>query len=454
MSEPADREAREALLATVRAAVDAGRLDEAVQTLASLRPPDAVDIVEELDLEVQGLLLARMADPQAADILEEMEDEAAAEVAAELGTAELAAILDHMETEEAADVLGDLTAAEAENVLLAMDDLAEAEVRSLLIYPDDTAGGRMSREFLSVRADRSVAQAMEEYRNQARELRGAYYLYTVDPEGRLMGVISLRQLLLADPDTRLQDIKETDVVRVRTTDDQETAAQLVARYDLMALPVVDAADRLVGVIQHEDLVDVLVEEATEDMLRLAGVSVAETAQAAVAVSVRRRLPWLTLNLGMQLVVVRTLMLFDATISHVAVLAALFPIVTGQGGNVGSQTMTVVVRALALNALDRGHGMRLLARELAVGLICGLVVGALAGIIAMYAATGEEARLVATAIWLAMALNLGAGALAGAGVPLLFDRLGLDPALASAMFITAVTDTLGVLFFLGLFELLI
>ncbi|MFQ5459439.1 MAG: magnesium transporter [Anaerolineae bacterium] len=400
--------------------------------------------------QVHSFLLQGIEDPTAADILEEMTDEQAAEVASALDPVQLAAILAEMETEEAADVLGDIPQERAEGALHAMDDAAEAEVRTLLAYPDDTAGGRMSPGFIALAGGVTAAAAIAKFRTLARGLRGAYYLYVTDEAGQLAGVVNLRELLTAAPEATLASIMRPDPFSVRALDDQEKAAHLMARYDLLALPVVDADHRIVGVIQHEDLVDVLLEEATEDMYRLAGIGAEERPRTPVSTSVRQRLPWLVLNLGAQLLLVYALLHFSASISRVAALAVLFPIVTGQGGNVGAQTMTVVIRAMALGELDAPSSWRLAAKELAVGAILGLAVGMLAGAIALAVGGSTLALQLAAAVWLAMILNLGAGALA---TPLFLERIGVDPALASSMLVTTVTDTMGVVFFMGIFVLL-
>ena len=422
-----------------------------MDAVRDLHPADAADVLEALDLDERRLVLEIIEDPAAADILQEMGNAEAAEVAEGLDSAQLASILDEMEVEEAADVLGDLPESQAEGALFAMDDAAEAEIRSLLAYPDDTAGGRMTLDYLALPVSLSAGDTLEEYRRLAKGLRGAYYLYAVSDEGRLVGVVNLRELLLSDADATLGDIALPNPLFVHALDDQETAAQLIARYDLMALPVVDEEHHLVGVIQHEDLVDVLVEEATEDMYRLVGVGTEERTLTPIRSSLRRRLPWLVLNLGTQLLLVAVLLYFQGAIAHVAALAVLFPIVTGQGGNVGAQTMTLMVRSIALGEVDRSNTSRLVAKELITGCLLGLAMGGLAGVLALVIANDPDlARQLSVAVWAAMALNLAAGALAGALVPLGLTRVGVDPAVASSMMVTTVTDTLGVLLFMGIF----
>lgn len=448
--EPPDHEAIAYQVALALAADDMAAITE---ILDALLPPDRVDVFEILPIEEQRRLIERMGNDAAAEILDELSDEDAAEVATGLSARELAPILDLMEPDEAADVLLDLSQAQVDDLLWAMDDSAEAEVRTLLSYDDETAGGRMTRDFVALSAGETVAEAIERLRTMAADQEAAYYLYVVDDETRLVGIVSLRQLIVARPNRRIDALMLRDVLRVTVDDDQEVAARLMARYDLMALPVIDEIGRLAGVITHDDLVDVLEDEATEDMYRLVGLDEDDRPIAPVIESVRSRLPWLAFNLVTQLAIVSVLKGFETTLAQVTALAILLPLVTGQGGNVGTQTMTLVVRSLALGRIDRRTTQRLLRKEVTVGIVNGVAVGGLATIVALFVAGPANAPLIAGAIFLSMTVNLAAGGLAGVAVPLALHRFGIDPAIASAAFVTTVTDTFGALSFLGIFNLL-
>lgn len=447
----------EAAVALIRDAIEEGDFDTAAAALAALRPPDRADIVEALDLDEQSVLIAELDEEEAAEILEELEDEDAAEVAGTLSPSDLAPILDLMDPDEAADVLGDLSPHQVEAALSAMDDTAEAELRALMAYPDETAGGRMTSDFVALRAEETVAESIERLRQMPPDSEAAYYLYVVDRRDRLAGILGLRELIVAEPGARVADRMSTDVIYVEAMADQEDAARLMARYYLMALPVVDARHRLVGVIAHDDLVGVLQEEATEDMYRLVGLDEEDRPADALALSVRRRLPWLAMSLALQLAVVFALASFEPQMAALPALAILFPLVTGQGGNLGAQAMTVVVRSVALGEIDRGDRGRVLYREGILGLINGLAIGALAVLIALAVtiALGEraDAGRVALAMFLAMTCNLACGGLVGTLVPLTLRRLGFDPAVGSSVLVTTTTDTLGVIFFMGFVILL-
>lgn len=451
--EPIESLDLEAIAAEVADALARDDVAAFTRILEALRPPDRVDVFEILPIEDQRRLIERIQNDNAAEILEELSDEDAAEVATGLSAEELAPILDLMDPDEAADVLLDLSQEHADSVLLAMDDTAEAEVRTLLSYDDETAGGRMTRDFVALRAGDTVAGAIERLRAMAADQEATYYLYVVDDADRLVGIVSLRQMIVAPPDRTIDALISTDVIRVAVDDDQEMAARLMARYDLLALPVVDAEGRLAGVITHDDLVDVLEDEATEDMYRLVGLDEDDRPIAPVMESVRTRLPWLAFNLVTQLAIVSVLKGFETTLAQVTALAVLLPLVTGQGGNVGTQTMTLVVRSLALGRIDRRTTERLLRKEVTVGLANGLAVGVLAAVIALFVAGPATAPWIGGAIFLAMVVNLAAGGLAGVVVPLALSRLGVDPAIASTAFVTTVTDTFGALSFLGIFNLL-
>jgi magnesium transporter len=444
----------ETVVDIVRGALESGQYGLLEAVLEALRPADRADVIEAFDLDDQRELLERIDDEAAAEVLEWMADEDAAEVAGALAPAALAPILDQMDIDDAADVLGDLPPERAEATLQQMDDAVEAEVRELLAFDPETAGGRMTTDYVALDVDMTVADALAQLRHDPPDPATTYYLYVVDAASRLVGVVALRQLVVGGPEDRIGDLMDADVIHVRVTDDQETAARRMARYDLLVLPVVDTEGRLVGVLTHDDLVEVLEQEDTEDMFRLAGLGVEERPLDPTPQSVRHRLPWLVTNLGTQLVLVSMLKLFEPLMNDVTVLAVLFPLVTGNGGNVGSQTTTIMVRGMALGEVERSNQLRILRKEVLVGAINGLAVGILAaGVALVFARETAEAAQIAVAIFAAMVLNLAAGGMAGVLVPVTLRRLGLDPAVASSVLVTTVTDTLGAVFFLGLFTVL-
>ncbi len=433
----------------VRLALASGQWDDAVALVEALRPPDQADLFSDLPPAEQDQLLPRLDLEDSADILEELEEEEAAEIACRLELEDLAAIVDEMEPDEAADLLGDIPPEQASEVLAAMTE--PEEVRPLLVHADDTAGGLMTSAPFVLHRGMTAADAIAYLRGIAPDSEDFYYLYIVDEDMHLVGVVSLRQLIVAPPSADLETIMDMEVFQVEASADQEEAARLMARYDLMALPVVDSAGRLIGRITHDDLVDVLEEEATEDIYRLGGVPEEHPPDVPFPVALRTRLPWLVVNLGTAMASAAILSLFEGTIARIAALAAFFPIVAGVAGSAGTQTMTVTVRGLALGEVDPRDGMRALAREFLIGSVNGLTVGLLVALVALI---WKGSPMLGVVVGLATLINLVGAAIAGVTVPLGMQVAKVDPALASPILVTTITDTLGYFIYLGLATLVL
>jgi magnesium transporter len=437
------------ILEQVRDALTKEDWNQAVALVEALRPPDQADVFEELPPETQDLLLPRLNPEDSADILEELTNEDAAEVAARLGPTELARILNKMEPDEVADLLGDIAPDQVAQALSALKDAEE--IRPLLKHQDDTAGGLMTSVEVLLHKDISVAEALDHLRRAAPDSESVYYLYVVDSDVRLVGVVSLRQLVVAPTTVCIADLMDTEVIHTYASADKEDAARLMARYDLLSLPVLDDEGHLLGVITHDDLVDVLEEEATEDIYRLGGLPKDQVVDVTVPSALRNRLPWLVLNLGTAMASATVLSLFQNTIAQAAVLAAFFPIVAGVSGSAGTQTLTVIVRGLALGEIQPRDGLRSLLREVLIGLTNGIVVGLLVAAIAL---VWKKTPMLGAIVGAATLMNMICAGIAGVLVPLGIDSLKIDPALASPVLVTTLTDSLGYLFYLGLATLLI
>ncbi len=444
-----DRVNVDAILDQVRDALAGENWNQAVALVEALRPPDQADLFSDLPPTEQDQLLPRLDLEDSADILEELEEEEAAEVAARLQAEELARILDEMEPDEAADLLGDIAPERVDKVLAVMEE--PEEVRPLLIHDDESAGGLMTSADATLHKEVTVAEAIAHLRAISPESETIYYLFVVDEEMRLAGVVSLRQIVVSAPSTRIEDIMDPDVIHVRADADQEEAARLMSRYDLLALPVVDDVGGLLGVITHDDLVEVLEEEATEDIYRLGGVLEEQPPDVPVPAALRSRLPWLVLNLVTALTSATILSLFEDTISRVAALAAFFPIVAGVSGSAGTQTLTVTVRGLALGELSPRDGLRTLGRETLVGLANGVAVGCLIAVIAL---AWKGTATLGLIVGLATLLNMIGAGIAGALVPVTMQLLKIDPALGSPILVTTITDTSGYFIYLGLATLVL
>lgn len=439
----------ETILAQVREALTHDDWDQAVALVEALRPPDQADLFVELPQEEQDQILPLLDPEDSADILEELQDEEAAEVASRLESEQLARILNRMEPDEAADLLGDITPEQLAETLPDIEGVEE--IRPLLRYPDNTAGGLMTSAEVVLHKDITAIEALDYLRTLHPDSDTIYYLNVVDDDIRLVGVISLRQLVISPPASHIEQIMDHDVITVDVEADQEEAARLMARYDLLALPVVDKGHHLLGVITHDDLVDVLEEEATEDIYRLGGVPQEQVSDVPLRAALGNRLPWLVLNLATAMASATVLSLFENTIAQIAVLAAFFPIVAGVSGSAGTQTLTVMVRGLALGEINPRSGLRALAREVLIGLSNGLVVGSLVAVIAL---VWKKTPLLGLVVGLSTLLNLITAGIAGVAIPLAMQILKVDPALASPVLVTTITDTMGYLLYLSIATLVL
>jgi magnesium transporter len=435
----------DATLEAIRTALEANRVEEAIAALTHLHPVDRAEAFADLDDQDQAAILPQLDINDTADLLEELDDEEAADVAETLSTPFLADILDAMEPDEAADVLGDLPPRLAADALAEMEE--SANVIPLLVFPDETAGGLMTTHLLTLAPEITTTEAIEYLRQTTLGSDTPYYLYVVENNLKLLGVIGLRDLVIADPKRRIKEIMDPDVISAKTDLDQEDVARLMIRYDLAAMPVVDDAGSLRGVITYDDLVDVIEEEATEDIYRLANVPDSDLSfDSPIGLSVRRRLPWLLLSGITALFASWIISQFESLIAQVALLAAFLSVVAGLGGNTATQTLAIIVRAIALDEIEPRDAWRTLTKEAVVGLFQGLFIGAAAAV-GVYLWTGNE--VLGLVLGLALVGNMILATVIGTLVPLILKWLGADPALASTVLVTAVTDSVGFALFLGL-----
>ncbi|MBF8267238.1 MAG: Magnesium transporter MgtE [Dehalococcoidia bacterium] len=425
-----------------------GDARSALALFAELHPADQGDVLAELSREVGNALLAVLTPEDVAKILKHLEVEKAVEVSEKMEAHRLSQVLDEARPDVAADILRRLPNERFRETLKAMN--RAEEVFHLLGYADDTAGGLMTPQYLVVKDSMTAAVALDILHLLGTHAEAFSSVFVVDDRERLVGSLSITRLALAQPTTVVRSITDTHVVYVHAGTDQEECVHLMARYSLRHLPVVDEEHRLIGTIQVEDVVDVMREEATEDMYRVAGIA-GERLLGPLLNSVRYRLPWLYINLATVFLAALVISLFESTIARVAALATFLPVIAGQGGIAGTQTITLVVRSMALGELAQGQGSRLLIRELLLGLINGVLLSLVVGLVA-YLWKGQPMLGVIAA--LAMLGNMLVAGLTGAGVPLLLRRLHMDPAVSSAVFVTTFTDVVGFFLFLGMATALI
>jgi magnesium transporter len=432
----------------IRVALESGQVLAAIEALIRLHPADRADAFSFLAEKDQATLLPRMDISTMADLLEELEDNVAADVAEVLSTEILADVLDEMEPDEAADVLGDIPPDVAAQALAEMEDADE--VIPLLGYPDETAGGLMTTSYIALRPHTSASQAIEFLRQISPDQETPYYLNVVDKDRRLVGVVSLRDLVVAEPSARVDSFMDPQVIYVTTGVDQEEAARVMVRYDLAALPVVDEEGILWGVITYDDLMDVLEEEATEDIYRLSNVADADLSiDSPIGLSVRRRLPWLYVSALSAFFASWVISQFEPLIAQVAVLAVFQSIVAGLGGNTATQSLAMIVRAIALGEAGLRDAWRTILKEGITGLLLGSAVGIVAGF-GVYLWKGNAAMGIV--LGLALIGNMIVAGTIGTLVPLFLKALKLDPALASSVLVTSVTDAVGFGLFLALASL--
>ena len=413
-----------------------------------LHPADQAELIAELDQGQRRLLIGYMALEETARVLEHMEPEDAVRVFGRMEAPALSDVLEQAAPDVAADFLRQMPQEQSQQALEEMED--REEVAPLLDYSDESAGGLMTPEYLSVREDVTVTNALDSVRILGPDAEDIGSIMVVDEQRKLVGSLGLVRLALSRPATLMRDIMDPEVVSVLAGTDQEECARLMEHYDLRYLPVIDEERRLIGVILVEDLVDVLQEEATEDMYSMTGI-VGERLFGPVPGSIRRRLPWLTLNLGTTILAALVISLFESTIRQMVVLAVFLPVIAGQGGIGGTQTLTLVIRSIALGDVPRERAFRLLRKEFLLGTVHGILLGVIIGLIA-YAWKGNF--WLGLVLFLAMIGNMVVAGLAGASTPLALRLLRLDPALGSAVIVTTITDIVGFLLFLGIAAALI
>ena len=439
------------ILQQLQAALQADDLARATAIIEALRAPDQADLVSELDEATQAALLPQLDPADSADILEEMDDREAAGLAASLQTETLVRIVEAMEPDEAADLLGDITLEQRTAVLAGLED--SAELRPLLVHPDDSSGGLMTSASLALRQQMTAAEALDALRAWKPEAELIYELFVVDAAGHLLGVVNLRQLVVAEPDTRVGDLMERDVLSVSAGADREAAARLLARYGLLALPVVDGEQRLVGVITVDDVIDVLEEETTEDIQRLGGAQPLEQSYLDTAVTfiTRKRIGWLLLLFITESLTGSVLRFFEDELDAAVVLTFFIPLLIGTGGNAGSQTTSTIIRALAVGDITLKDGLRTFWHEARIGILLGVAMGVVAYGRALLWGTGNDVALtVSLAI---LTIVFWANAL-GAVLPLLASRLNIDPTVVSGPAMSTLVDATGLFIYLTIARIML
>jgi magnesium transporter len=424
-----------------------GRVSEFLGRARMLDPADLADVLALAD-DDERVEIAKLLPPDlTGEALIEMPDQEHAEdTLAALSPQQAADIVQEMPDDDAADILGELPPEQQQRILSQVDFEERITVERLLVYKEDTAGGLMTSAMVTVGQEDTVAEALESIRKQAEAVEDFTETYVVDAQRRLAGVLGFKQLVLSPPERPVRELMQEAEVTVGPEMDQEEVARLMARYNIPSIPVVDRNRRLLGQITFDDVTDVVEEEATEDLLRFGGVSAGEDLGARWFEAVKTRLPWLFVNLLTAFVAAGVVAVFTNVVRALPALAAWMTIISGMGGNAGTQTLAVTVRRLALGLIAPSAFVRVIGKEVMVGLACGVANGIVVALVAM---AFHQPALLGVVVCLAMVGNLFVAGFAGAFIPLLLERFRIDPAIASSVFVTTFTDVCGFALLLGL-----
>lgn len=398
----------------------------------SLSQPQQLKLFRMIeDIDTKGLLFS------------ELDEDTFLDLVSDIPLNEIVTILEHMATDDVADLIGRLPEEMSDAILEKMKKEGSEEIEGLLRYGDDTAGGIMVTDFIALSEDTTAGAAIASLQGEHQDVEMPFYLYVVDEYGKLVGVSSLRQLVVVPPDTPLKEFMTTDVFSVRTHVDQEEVAKIVARYDILAVPVVDENNRLVGIVTVDDVIDIIRAEATEDMLKMAGVGEQFVETQTVARSTRIRLPWLFASCCGGILAFFIIGRFEEALKRFASLAAFIPVIMGMGGNVGTQSSTIVVRGLATGRIHIRDIWRVVLKEITIGIILGVVYGLMIGSVAQFR---FSTIALAIAVSLAVLSSMAVATLVGSFVPMVLARLNIDPAVATGPFVTTAIDIISVYFY--------
>ena len=416
-----------------------------LEQIDEIHPVDFLEALGEFD-DDPLIILEKLPDEYVALLLDYAEDDEKFNLLSLFSKNRQAQIISEMSSDELVDLLGTLDEDEQNEIITNMNTEEVEEVKTLLSYDPESAGGIMATEFISIKETDTVNETINYLRTMAPDSETPYYIYVVDDLDVLKGVVPLRQIIVSTPDTLIKDIMIENIISAPVDMDQEEVSHIFEKYGFMAIPVVDHNGEILGIITVDDVMEIMKEEYTEDMFRLAGLDEEEKVAGTVIGAIKSRLPWLLVNLVTATLAAKTVSLFENTIAQIVALATFMPMVAGMGGNAGSQTLTLIIRGIAIGEISYENQAGILKKEIAIGIINGLCLGLVVGVLGYFWVGSLACGFV---IGTAMLLNLIVATISGYLVPILLKKVGIDPALASAVFVTTVTDVLGFFFFLGL-----
>jgi magnesium transporter len=430
----------------IRSALERNDLESATEILAACRPADQAEMLSELEVQKQAFLLPELEAEHSANILEELPDHKASELVAALPDTLVIPIVNEMRPDEAADLLGGMEQGRAGKLLSSISD--SDQIRPLMWYPDGSAGGLMTSDFMVLRPEMSADQAIEALRRWHPDTEVIYYLFVIDRDQRLSGVVSLRELVTAAPETQIGDIMQNDVVFVRAETDQEEVARLMTRYNLLALPVVDGSQTLLGVVTFDDVLDVIERETTEDIQRLGGTEPLERSylETPPLTIVRKRIGWLLLLFLTATLTGSVIRFFENELQAMVALGVFIPLLIGTGGNAGSQTTATIIRSLATGDAEPGQAFRVWWHEARIGALLGLGMAVAAYLRAI---TWEPSPTLAVVVAVSVACLVIWATGVGAVLPLLAARLKIDPTVVSGPVMSTLVDATGLVIYFAI-----
>lgn len=415
--------------------------------LEELHPSEIAKILELLKDQKRQVLIRLLPIDIASEAISEMDPESHPEKLLEsLNTDLVTDIVEELSHDDATDIVSQLSEEKREEILDNIDEEDASEIRKLLAYSEDSAGGLMSTEFIQINRALNKRDALEEVAHQSEETENFYAIYVVDNSEKLVGTVSLKNLIKAKPNVQIDELLDDELIFVYADTDQEDVAKLLSQYNLPGIPVVDKEMLLLGIISFDDVIDVMQEETTEDILKIANVSDEEELSGNWKDALKSRVPWLMVNMLTAFLASTVVYFFQPTIQKITLLATFMPIIAGMGGNAGTQALAVTIRRISLNTLPDSKVIGTIKKEILVGLMNGLIFGSVVSLVATF---NNHSPLLGVVVFLAMFGNLVIAGITGASVPIILEKLGFDPAVASSIILTAFTDTLGFLLILGL-----
>ncbi len=440
------------LVDTIKRLFRRGALSHLRKIVNKTHAADLSVVFRSLPLAHQRKLFSMIEDTEQKGVLfSELEDNLFLSFIEGMNIDDIVVVLEKMPTDDVADLIGKLPPTKSDAILERMKTEGSEEIEGLLSYDDDTAGGIMVPDFISIEEDKTAKEVIESLQKEHLDVEMPFYLYVVDEYERLVGVSSLRQLVVVHSDAPIKEFMTTDVFSVQTNMDQEEVAKIVAKYDILAVPVVDETNKLVGIVTVDDVIDIFRAEATEDILRMAGVGEEYIETRSVLNSTRIRLPWLFASCIGGIVAFYIISMFESSLVKFAYLAAFIPVIMGMGGNIGTQSSTIVVRGLATGRVNIREFWPVVLKELSVGLLLGVVYGLLIGVAAHLQ---YSKQMLAISVGLAVLSSMAIAALVGSLVPMIFARMNIDPAVATGPFVTTSIDIISVYFYFQISAILL